>query len=75
MLKQRAETDRAVEDQRLKELEAEKHERQAQRRSSSGGRRRETAGEAMMKSAARSIGSSLGRQIIRGVLGSIFGRR
>jgi DNA helicase HerA-like ATPase len=75
MLKQRAETDRAVADQRLKELEAEKHERKAQRRSSSGGRRRETAGEAMMKSAARSIGSSLGRQIIRGVLGSIFGRR
>jgi hypothetical protein len=29
----------------------------------------------MMKSAARSIGSSLGRQIIRGVLGSIFGKR
>ena len=29
--------------------------------------------EAMMKSAARSIGSSVGRQIIRGVLGSILG--
>jgi hypothetical protein len=29
--------------------------------------------EALVKSAARSIGSQLGRQIIRGVLGSLFG--
>jgi hypothetical protein len=28
--------------------------------------------EAMAKSAARSVGSNLGRQIMRGVLGSIF---
>jgi hypothetical protein len=28
---------------------------------------------AFAKSAARAVGSSLGRQIIRGVLGSIFG--
>jgi len=34
---------------------------------------RQTMGEAFVKSAARSIGSSLGHQIIRGVLGSIFG--
>jgi hypothetical protein len=27
----------------------------------------------MAKSAARSVGSNLGRQILRGVLGSIFG--
>ncbi len=39
------------------------------------GRQRQTAGEAFIKSAARSIGSQVGRQIIRGVLGSIFGRR
>jgi DNA helicase HerA-like ATPase len=32
-------------------------------------------GEALFKSAARAIGSQLGRQIIRGVLGSIFGGR
>ncbi len=37
------------------------------------GSQRQTAGEAFVKSMTRSIGSSLGHQIIRGVLGSIFG--
>jgi len=31
--------------------------------------------KAMMKSAARAIGSQIGRQIIRGVLGSLLGGR
>lgn len=35
---------------------------------------RETASEAMFKSAARSIGSTVGRQIVRGLLGTIFGK-
>jgi uncharacterized protein len=39
----------------------------------SGGGRRQSAGEAMVKSAARAIGSEVGRRIIRGALGSIFG--
>lgn len=39
------------------------------------GRTRQSVAEAMVKSAARSIGSQLGRQIVRGVLGSIFGRK
>ena len=39
------------------------------------GRPRQTAGEAMFTSAARAVGSQLGRQIIRGVLGSILGGR
>ncbi len=34
---------------------------------------RQGIGEAFVKSAARSIGSTVGRQILRGVLGSIFG--
>jgi len=38
-----------------------------------GGSKRQGVGEAMVKSAARAIGSQLGRQIIRGVLGSILG--
>jgi DNA helicase HerA-like ATPase len=38
-----------------------------------GNSRRQSAGEAMMKSAARAVGSEVGRQIIRGVLGSILG--
>ena len=40
-----------------------------------GGRRGDTVVDAMMKNAARSIGSSVGRQIIRGVLGSLLGGR
>lgn len=38
----------------------------------SSGRIRESAAEALAKSAARAIGSQLGRAIIRGVLGSLF---
>jgi DNA double-strand break repair helicase HerA and related ATPase len=40
-----------------------------------GAGRRQTPAEALISSAARAIGSQLGRQIIRGVLGSIFGSR
>lgn len=36
------------------------------------GRGRETASEAMLKSLARSIGSGVGRRLIRGVLGSLL---
>jgi len=36
-------------------------------------RSRQTVGEAAMKSAARAIGTEVGRRVIRGVLGSIFG--
>jgi hypothetical protein len=39
------------------------------------GRARESPIEAATKSAARAIGSEVGRRIIRGVLGSIFGGR
>lgn len=38
-----------------------------------GGRQTDSLMEAMAKSAARAIGSRVGREIIRGVLGSIFG--
>ncbi len=73
LLKKKANESALQEEAERARLEAEKAERQAARRS--GGSRRQTAAEAMMKSAARSIGSQIGRQIIRGVLGSIFGRR
>ena len=36
-------------------------------------RSRQSVGEAAMKSAARAVGSEVGRRVIRGVLGSIFG--
>ena len=67
------------------EAEAQKQARQSTANQPGGGwwgrstgrshRRRQSVGEAMLKSAARSIGSHLGRQIIRGVLGSLFGKR
>ncbi len=38
-----------------------------------GNSRRQSAGEAMVNSAARAIGSEVGRRIIRGMLGSILG--
>jgi uncharacterized protein len=40
---------------------------------SGGGRRGDSLPEAMAKSAVRAMGSSLGRQIVRGVLGSLLG--
>ena len=79
LLKARAEAVQAQAEKQKAEMEVAKRrqaEERAQRRSASGGgRRRQSAGEAMVKSAARAIGSQIGRQIIRGVLGSIFGRR
>ncbi len=41
-------------------------------REKSTGRQRQGVGEALAKSVVRSMGSSLGRQIIRGVLGALF---
>lgn len=39
------------------------------------GSNRQSAAEAMLKSAARSVGSQLGRRIVRGLLGSLLGGR
>ncbi|HKK16064.1 MAG TPA: helicase HerA-like domain-containing protein, partial [Gammaproteobacteria bacterium] len=39
------------------------------------GRQRQGVAEALIKSAARSIGSQLGRQLIRGILGSLTGKK
>jgi uncharacterized protein len=75
MLKQRATLAQAEETKLREARAAEKQAKEAERRASARGRGRQTIGEAMMKSAARSIGSSLGQQILRGVLGSLFGRR
>jgi uncharacterized protein len=40
-----------------------------------GGKQSQGILEAMSKSAARSIGSELGRQVLRGILGSVLGGR
>jgi uncharacterized protein len=42
---------------------------------SASSRKRQSMGEAFVKSAARSIGNQVGRQIIRGIMGSLFGGR
>ncbi len=52
---------------------APRYKEPAPRRSRS--RSRDTLGEAFAKSTMRSFGSSLGRQILRGILGSILGKK
>ncbi len=73
MLRARAEKLAAQQEQ----LELEEQRREAQEkasRNSSSRRRsgRQTPTEAFVKSAARAIGSQLGRKVIRGILGSLF---
>jgi DNA helicase HerA-like ATPase len=74
--------DESLKEQEKARKEAEKNQRHTTgnsrsgtRRSSSssgGGRQRQSATEAFVKSTVRTIGNSLGRQIVRGLLGSIF---
>ncbi len=59
---------------KAEEAEAQKQADKAKRKKSSG-YQRQTVGEAMLKSVARSVGSQLGRRVMRGVLGSLFGGR
>lgn len=66
MLKQKTEQQRQEE---LEEKEAK------QEKKTSGGRQRQTVTEALLKNAARSIGTTVGRQIVRGIMGSLLGRR
>lgn len=68
LLKKRAEE---LQQQQLHDAEIKKQEDEQSK--SPRGRAKQSIGDAFMKSAARSIGSYVGRQIIRGVLGSIFG--
>ena len=74
VLAQRAENIAAKEEQLAKE-EAIREAQEEQSKSSSKSRRRsnrQTPTEAFVKSAARAIGSQLGRKVIRGLLGSLF---
>ena len=75
MLIERAKKSAAAAEQlEQQESERELAEQKVKAASKSKGRRstRQTPTEAFIKSAARSIGSSLGRRVIRGVLGSLF---
>ena len=76
MLRARADRDNADAAVRKAEVAAQKAEVAAAREAKtaaprSAGHARQSAGEAMISSAARAIGSSLGRQLIRGILGSL----
>jgi DNA helicase HerA-like ATPase len=67
---------RTEEQQRMHAAEkAEKENTEIKQRSNRSRSRRQSVGEAMVKSAARSIGSALGRRIIRGIMGSLLGGR
>lgn len=74
-LKSRAEEMQAQ--QEKAEIRAEKQPKAVGGRTSRSkrGRTKQTPVEAFLKSAARSIGSGLGRKIIRGIMGSLFGGR
>ena len=49
-------------------------EKKAKQAPKSRGRQRQSVGEAAIKSLVRSISSSVGRRIARGILGSLFGK-
>ncbi len=67
-----AELERAEEEERRAKEERRYQPRSRGTGRRGGGSRRQSAGEAFMKSMLRSVGSQVGRQIARGILGSIF---
>ncbi|ACN15927.1 putative ATPase family protein [Desulforapulum autotrophicum HRM2] len=52
-----------------------KRETTREKTTAATGRKRQSTGEAFIKSTVRAIGSQIGRQIIRGIMGSFFGGR
>ncbi|MCG8487545.1 MAG: DUF853 domain-containing protein [Chromatiales bacterium] len=72
LLKKREEELIKRREEQAKSAEQEKQASRSKRRS--GSSRRQGVGEAFAKSIARAIGSRLGKQIIRGILGSIMGK-
>lgn len=68
VLEKRAEQRLKAEEEERKREDAEKKRKRGSR---SRGRRRQSVGEAAMKSVARSVASSLGRALVRGILGSL----
>jgi DNA helicase HerA-like ATPase len=63
--------------QKTEQQQQEKLEEKAakQEKKENGGRQRQTVTETLLKNAARSIGTTVGRQIVRGIMGSLLGRR
>lgn len=71
----RARADQLAKAQQAQEVEKTREKELAKAGRSRGGRQRQTVMESFFKSAARAVGSQVGRQIIRGVLGSLLGGR
>ena len=67
MLTQRAEAN-ALEEQRQARIEESKPAKKTSSRRSN----RQSAAEAFLKSTARTVGTQLGRRLVRGILGSLF---
>jgi DNA helicase HerA-like ATPase len=69
---------KVAEEARQEEAERARKEREKEEKKSSGGNfwtgtsRRQGVGEALVKSVVRTVGSSLGRKIVRGILGSLI---
>ncbi len=61
-----------TEDKQLGMAEEEKSTKKSKPKRSSS---RQSIGEAMIKSVVRAIGSNIGRQFARGIMGSLFGKR
>lgn len=62
-------------EQAQQQREYQKEQARAQQQAARASAKRDSAVDAFAKSAARAIGSNLGRQIVRGILGSLLGGR
>lgn len=71
----RVEQERIFKEQQKQQQQIQREQARAQQQAERADARRESAAEALAKSAARAIGSNLGRQIVRGILGSLLGGR
>lgn len=75
LLKKRAEEQAKLAEEAAAREAEEKAVKQAEKEKRGSRRRRQTPTEAFVKSIARSVGTQIGRKVIRGVLGSLFGGR
>lgn len=71
----RVEQERIFKQQQQEQARVNKEQARAQQQATRTSASKDTAVDAFAKSAARAIGSSLGQQIVRGILGSLLGKR
>jgi len=71
----RVEQERIFKQQQQERERINKEQGRAQQQASRTSASKDSAVDAFAKSAARAIGSSLGQQIVRGILGSLLGKR